>query len=73
MIYCNLNRIFVIFGERANKKRRPIEASLESGLVFETVSYVINLGFQNLHHYTKGKIQVAHGSSPSITVNLLKL
>lgn len=48
-------------------------ASLESELVLETVSYVINLGFQNLHHYTKGKIQVAHGSSSSLMVNLWKL
>ena len=48
-------------------------ASLESELVLETVSYVINLGFQNLHHYTKGKIQIAHGSSSSLMVNLWKL
>lgn len=48
-------------------------ASLESGLVLETVSYVINLGFHNLNNYTIGKIQVTHGSSSSITVNLWKL
>lgn len=48
-------------------------ASLESELVLETVSYVINLGFQNLHHYTKGKIQVAYGSFSSLMVNLWKL
>lgn len=48
-------------------------ASLESELVLKTVSYVINLGFHNLHHYTIGKIQVAHGSSSSLMVNLWKL
>lgn len=48
-------------------------ASLESELVLETVSYVFHLGFHNLHHYTIGKIQVAHGSSSSLMVNLWKL
>ena len=48
-------------------------ASLESGLVLETVSNVFELGFHNFHHYTKGKIQVAHGSSSSFIVNLWKL
>lgn len=48
-------------------------ASLESELVLETVSNVINLGFHNLNNYTIGKIQVAHGSSSSLMVNLWKL
>lgn len=48
-------------------------ASLESVLVLETVSDVINLGSHDLHHYTKGKIQVAHDSSSSLMVNLWKL
>ena len=46
---------------------------LESGLVLETVSNVFYLGFRDLHYYTIGKIQIAHGSSSSITVNLWKL
>ncbi len=48
-------------------------ASLESELVLETVSDVINLGSHDLHYFTKGKIQVAHGSSSSLMVNLWKL
>lgn len=48
-------------------------ASLESWLVLEMVSDVINLGFHNFHHYTICKIQVAHGSSSSLMVNLWKL
>lgn len=47
--------------------------SLESVLVLETVSQILDLDFQNFQQYTKGKIQVVHGSSSSIMVNLWKL
>ena len=43
-------------------------ASLESVLVLETVSDVINLGSHDLHHYTKGKIQVAHEQTKELRI-----
>ena len=43
------------------------------GLVLETVSQILDLDFKDFQKYTIGIIQVIHGSSSSITVNLWKL
>ena len=73
MWFTAISNANLLFSTREQIKKETIEVSLESVLVPETVSNVINLGFHNLHHYTKGKIQVAHGSSSSLMVNLWKL
>ncbi len=55
------------------QKKETDRVSSVVGLLAASVAEVLNLYSNDLHHYTIGKIQVAHGSSSSLMVNLCKL